>query len=638
MARFDVGLEATPTTTIGRGPAIIDTSALAVSQIAEAFAKQFVSEKFRQQESQKKDATSAALSGLQTDILKVGQAVESGEMNLSRGNIVTRQRLIEFITQNPSLSKEAGELYSATTKNAGLTAGKSEAQLRQEQFLSSRKDLADAGWVRQDASPDEVSKQLDKFQQNNRALKELQDAQRQLTFTAGREDLDASRKKAINEETKQVAKQSIRSLVNAQHSRVLAQVNQWNKELSDGNRQQIFEQADALKREILAGIPSVPQTFLSREEVDSMIGVILSPIDVLKERSEKNMSAKWAQDRIDTTTTIAREDALQNPGMLKLHTFSKLVGEATLSRLSTNVIYQDYMSNLINDKGGKGTSDVPKQVLSDVKDTVISAANSKQLLSEEQERVNTDMGSLISGVLKDAVTDSAQGNIQKPSDINHIMDMLSDPAVASKIVNGEVVLDDRARVKASNVVSAEYVSKLVPTTKKVLSEPVPSGIPSIEGKSMGELYSLEVDLKSGALVATLKPEAIEAHAQSLSKELPDVSIETHRRVASNVLSNFSKSKDLKNLVTNINRSAKVMATLNREENPSSVIDSLVVGLLGGNPVEEVPKSNADTEALINTLPDEAKERFNSLEPDVQEELKQLSPDQIRGMVSLMAPK
>lgn len=638
MARFDVGLETQPTTTVGRAPAVVDTSALAVAQLAEAFAGQYFSEQAELKKQEKKDAASALVAGLQTDILKLGQSVESGEKTLSQGNVLARQLTIETITANPSLSSELSKVYVDSAKAAGLTAGKSEAQLRQEQFLENRKALSDGGWVASDAGEVEVNSQLKAFQKYRGAVRDLEDSQRMLRYTMSREELDTNRKRAISDQAKENARMSIRQIVNSQAARVRALASRWNKELTDGNRQDIFEQADALRREVLAGIPPRDQLFLSDEEVDAMVGVMLQPLDTLKERAEKNMTAKWAQDRIDTTVKLATEDALQNTGIKKLHVWSSLVGETTLSRLATNTVYANYMGTLLDGKGGAGTTNVPKSISKEVISSIIDGANAKPLTSEDAQSINQGTENAVNGVLKDLITDDAQGRIVKPADVENGMRLLSDPAVSKKIISGEIKLDANTQNKARRIVQEEYINKLIPTTRAVLSEPAPSGIAAIEGKAMGNLVNLTS--KNGVLSFEIKPEVIEEHAKLLKKEIPGVDIEQHRRAAERTFNSFSKIKDMKSLVTNINRAANVMSTLNRSSNTSESLDQLVGGLLntGSSEPEQKVETNEKTKELIDGLPAQSRESFNSLPEETQMEILKMSPEQIQKVVSLLAPE
>lgn len=578
MPRFDVGLESQPTTTIGSAPAVVDTSSLAVAQLAEAFAGQYLSQQQKQKEQEQKDAASIALAGLQTQVLKLGEAAETGELSLSKANIKGRQRLVEFIVNNPSLSKEAGQLYSATAKTAGLTAGKSDAQLRQEQFVQTRDQMVQQGWVSADATPQQVELMLPSLQKYNRSRQELVDLQKQLTFATGKEALDAGRVRAINEQAKQKAMQSLRSLANAQHSRVIGLVSQWNQQLTDGNRQQIFEQADALKRELLAAMPSVPQSFLSRDEVENIMNTVISPIDILKERADKNMTVKWAQDRIDSTVAISTEDALARKGLLKLHTWSRLVGEATLGRLNQNVEYQNYMGDLHALKGGKGTQDVSKATLQEAVQSAIDSASTKPLTSQDQEILNEGTQNSIEGILQDVVTDDAQGRINKPNDIDHVMKLMSDPAITKKILDGTVALSDNTKQKVTRVVQDEYINKLVPATKDVFTSNL--GTAPFEKERVSDIVNLEK--VNGVLTVTVKPEAIERREKMRVAESPFFETKEGAKLnAPRDIEKMEKIKDLRNLVANINRSARVMATLNKEQDTSKVLDTLFLGLVGG---------------------------------------------------------
>lgn len=626
MARFDVGLESVPTTTIGRAPAIVDTSSLAVTQLAGAFIGQYLKEK-------EQNASSRLMAGLQTDILKIGQAVERGERTLSQGNVMARQLTIEAITANPALSEGISELYTKTSKSAGLSAGKSEAQLRQEQFLEVRKDLADKGWLTANATEQEVSNQLKALQKYNQGVTELQDQQRQLTFTQGREELDANRKRAINEQIKDNARTSIRKVVNAQADRVRFHVNKWNQELTDGNRQQIFEQANALRSEILSSIPPREQLFLSDEEVSGMVGILLEPLDILKDRADKNMTAKWAQDRIDTTVALSTEDALRDPGVKKLSTWSRLVGEATLARLATNVTYARYMGPLLDGKGGKGTEGVPAEVSNSAVKSIIDAASTAPFNQQDKEIINEGLQNSISGILKDIVTDEAQGRINKPSDVEIGMKLLSDPAVSQKIVSGEIVLDANAKERGKRVLQEEYINKLVPTTRSLLSEPLKG---DLKGKTLGDLFSLEKE--NGVLTAKIKPEAVSARAEELKQANPGVALFNPEALAEKEIRAFGKTKDLNTLVTNMNRAARVMATLNSTDNVDPILDTLVIGTLGGTPEEEAePVANPKTQNLLEELGPDAKERFNSLSEENKQAILAMSPKQIQQLVSLLAP-
>lgn len=632
MANFEETLSAVPTTTVGASPAIIDTSALAVAKLAEAFTGQFLDFKQKKAKQKKVDAEGKVLASLQSDILALGTAADQGSINLTEANVRARKRTQQALAQNPNLSKEIGKVFTQTRTSSGLSSGKTNSQLVQEERVRRSQDLIDRGWLASGATLDEADALFPVLKQQLQAEDSMKQHVAEVSAIQGDLSLNAAQRDAKLKTIGDKAKKDIRTVANSQYSRVVQEVNRLNRLVGtdDGSRQSVFEQLEVLEREIRENIPQVSRSFLDPKEVQAMMGGVFEPIDILKKRINENRTAKWANDNIESTRAIATEKAFQDPKFLLLHTFSRNIGEATVARYSTNVLYQNHMSDLAAGNGGKGTGDVGKEVKVLESQTIKEAAANKELSPED----NITLSNMIEGTIKDLVTDDAQGRISRPADLSAGIDMLSDTNVNRKVASGEIVLDDATLIRGQRIVQDTFISKLAPTIGPALN--FQSNV--FEGKAIGQVYNLAIE--NGVLTVKISPEGqalVEAHRKKIQDEAFEGPTRgTAGRLAVELQEVVAEVDGLQRVVAAANKSARAMATLSKTTKIEPFLQPLIEGLLGGE-VEEEPVIDSKTQELIDTLPEEAAERFNSLDEEQKARILSMSPDEIRNIVSAFAP-
>ena len=131
MAEFDSTLNVVPTQTVGSSPVIIDTSALAVAKLAEAFTGQFFKEKAQAKKEEAGAAKDKVLNGVASFIQRAGAAANTrGGPSLSNSKLKVNNFLASTLAANPQLTTEIGKIASSNISSSGLGAGKSQAVLQ----------------------------------------------------------------------------------------------------------------------------------------------------------------------------------------------------------------------------------------------------------------------------------------------------------------------------------------------------------------------------------------------------------------------------------------------------------------------------------------------------------------------------
>lgn len=582
MANFEETLSVVPTTTVGASPAIIDTSALAVAKLAEAFTGGFLDFKQKEAKQESINAEGKVLSSLQSDILSLGTAADQGSITLTEANVRARQRTQQALAQNPGLSKDIGKIFSNTRTSAGLSAGKTNAQLIQAEKVRRTQDLVDRGWLASGATLEEADALFPVLQQQLKAEDSMKQHVAEVSAISSDLSLEAkvrdSKLDAINDK----AKKDIRSVANAQYSRVTQEVNRLNRLAGsdEGSRRDVFEQLESLEREIRENIPQVSRSFLEPSEVQAMMGAVFEPISILKKRINENRTAKWAKDNIDSTTAVATEKALQDPKFLLLHTFSRNIGESTVSRYTANKLYQNHMSSLSIGNGGTGTKNVPSSVKNLESQTIKEAAASKDLSTDD----NETLSNMIEGTIRDIVTDDAQGRINRPSDLSVGIDMLSDTNVNRKVASGEIVLDEATLERGQRIVQDTFLSQLAPAVRPTLG--FQSNV--FEGKALGQVYDLKIE--NGVLTVQISPEGqalIEVHRKKIQEEAFEGPTRgSAGRLAVELQEVNAEVEGLQRVVAAANKSARAMATLSKTTKVEPFLRPLIEGLLGAELIGE----------------------------------------------------
>ncbi len=613
MAEFNSDLNVVPTQTVGQSPVIVDTSSLAVAKLAEAFTGQFFAEKAQ--------AKKRVLGEVASFIQRTGASANmKGGPSLSQAKLKVNTFLASTLANNPQLTAEIGKVASSNLSTSGLSAGKSQAVLRQEQEVAVKEELIRQGKISPLATEEDIVELVPALQKQNAAETELKRLAVQF-------ETEQKNKKAINANTLDLMKTEVRKIAVGEHERVSLIVKRLNEVTGDdvGSRKEAEGQLDALEAEIRGKVSGTAGSLFNQTEIDGMLSGVLSPINALRKRINENRSAKWANDQLTTMKATNDVDFYRDDDLGKVATLVRNLGPSAVAIFSINKASQKFIGEYLNGKGGKGTEGVTPDTKKAIQSTVKELSVKKDLDEQGKE----DLANLVEGTLKDLVTDNAQGRVTSPKDLTQAIDILADPNLNKKVASGEIVLNPETVARGERVIQETFLSKLLPSIRKQMALP----IKTIEGKPLGSL--VDVKFENGVLTIDLTEEA--KKTRSLRESVMAFSYKSSSGLnKKHIRDEEAALKDLRSLVASINKVAVAKATLDGTSKTEGIIKPLVESLLGGE--VETPKKDNRTEALINTLSPEAAERFNSLSTEQQTLISSMSPDEIRNIVSTFAPQ
>ena len=641
MATFDSTLNVVPTQTTATSPAIIDTSALAVAKLAESFTGQFLQFKDKEKKDAALDAKNKVLSDVAVGITKLGTAAESGQITLTQARVQRGDLVAQAMTANPSLAAEITKISGSASTNVGLSTGKTQAQIAQDQKVALKKDMVEIGWVSPEASESEVNELAPKLQAKLQSQENLKVLGKELTVARSQIGLETEQEAAVTRKISDKMKNEVRTIAVSEHGRIAVEVQRLNRTTGTDTAsvQSAVEQLDALEDQLRSSVSGTASAFLKQDDIDDILAGVLEPIAILKQRFNEGKASKWATFEINKSKSETDVEFLSDPINSRLSAFSRNIGQSVLATQIVENQANRYIAPLMAGKGGTGTQDVTPKTKQQSVELIKEGARQDTLKQEDQD----SLSKLVSGTLKDVVTDDAQGRVNSPKDIATTIEMLADPAVNKKVASGEIVLGIDELQRAEAVIRDQYLGKLVPVTNQVLNTPSP-----FEGQqSIGEAFDFNIE--NGVLVVNFTPEAKEqiAKANVLRRESKPFPASERTILITDaaklVIDVRNSMNDMKQVVASANKAARAMATLNRSTKFEPILKSVLTGILGGEVKEKQPelpkKTTPDprTEELIKGLEPASLERFNKLKPEDQSRILSMSPNQIQQAAGLLAP-
>ncbi len=640
MAKFDSTLNVVPTQTTASSPVVVDTSALAVAQLAEAFTGQFAAFKVKEKKQDAEDASNKVLAGVASGIQKLGAAAESGQITLSQARVQMTDLVSSTIVANTSLTEEISKIAASSRTSSGLGAGKSQAQLAQERQVDTKKAMVDIGWVSPDATDSEVNELVPKLQMKQQSQENLRVLSAELAAANADATLQGTKGAAVKAAIQDKMKTEVRTIAVAEHARISTEVQRLNRVTGtdSASRQDAVEQLDALEDSLRAGVSGAANAFLNQDEIDNMLSGVLQPISILRQRFNENRPAKWANDHIAGSKAKTDVEFFSDRGRQVLSSFSRNVGPSVVGTFFVEKTAEEFMGDLLIGKGGKGTEGVDPKTLIEADKLIETAAKKQDLNEEDQESLSNS----VSGMLQNIVVDNALGRVNSPKDIAMVVNRLADPNVNQKVVSGELDLSLEDRQRGLAVIRDQYIDQLLPATNKILNLKSP-----IEGQqSIGE--SFDFNIENGVLVVNLNPESQEIFkkASTLAVQPKSLDKATFQEQSKAISLRFDVNralKDMKQVVASVNKAARASATLNKTSKFEPMLKDFMTGLLGGEvqedtPKKAAPKANPETQKLINELTPEQQETFKKLSPEQVSFVSSLSPEAIQNLVSLSAPQ
>lgn len=582
MAQFDTNLEATPTQTVGSSPVVISQEGLGIAQAAQAFTGMFLDFKAKEKKQEVEDARAKLLAGVTNDIIALGQASEQqGGLSLQQAKVGSLNVVRQAIERNPSLTKEIQEAAASARTLTGLGGGKTSAQLRAEEFTDRRKAIIESGRGNSQMTDNEVAAlepSLQAQQQSENTLKQI--AQQHSVALSGL-NLDKNQKDAINARTEELLKTEVRKIAVSEQemfSTLAESLLRQNGDSIEG-RKKTVEALEARAAQIRAQVGGAANAFLKQDEIEDMLAGVLGPIDILRKSVEEGKDIRWINKSIELHKSQATLEFYNDPNLKKLAILSKELGPTVFETYAKETAVRDYIGKIVNDGGGSGTDGIAPEDKQKAVEFIKEFAKNSKLSDSAKE----DLNSSISGVIKDAVTDNAQGRLVKPGSIGNVIDMLSDPTINQKVANGSIVVSEDDRQRGRVVVQTVYADKIEPKIREIFSTPSPL----LDGQPVGNFYTPTI--KGGALTMELSPEGKklkEAFNTKLRESVP-VSVGSSLETSANkqLLRDRERDvkilKDINDMVKAANSVGMAMATLNKQTDPSSTLNELMEGILSG---------------------------------------------------------
>lgn len=580
MAQFDTNLEATPTQTVGSSPVVISQEGLGIAQAAQAFTGMFLDFKAKEKKQEVEDARAKLLAGVTNDIIALGQASEQqGGLSLQQAKVGSLNVVRQAIERNPSLTKEIQEAAASARTLTGLGGGKTSAQLRAEEFTDRRKAIIESGRGNSQMTDNEVAAlepSLQAQQQSENTLKQI--AQQHSVALSGL-NLDKNQKDAINARTEELLKTEVRKIAVSEQemfSTLAESLLRQNGDSIEG-RKKTVEALEARAAQIRAQVGGAANAFLKQDEIEDMLAGVLGPIDILRKSVEEGKDIRWINKSIELHKSQATLEFYNDPNLKKLAILSKELGPTVFETYAKETAVRDYIGKIVNDGGGSGTDGITPEDKQKAVEFIKEFAKNSKLSDSAKE----NLSSSISGVIKDAVTDNAQGRLVKPGSIGNVIDMLSDPTINQKVANGSIVVSEDDRQRGRVVVQTVYADKIEPKIREIFSTPSPL----LDGQPVGNFYTPAI--KGGVLTMELSPEGKklkEAFNTKLRESVP-VSVGSSLETSANkqLLRDRERDvkilKDINDMVKAANSVGMAMATLNKQTDPSSTLNELMEGIL-----------------------------------------------------------
>lgn len=433
------------------------------------------------------------IQGFREQQLLVSEAVEQGRLTAAQGTSRMRSNLLKYTSGNPLYADDIQSVHKEIVTTSGLGKEVVEGSTEDQAFEKVTSDAITSGFVKQNATPDQVQEGVNLYLDDLAAQRELSRVQAETTLQSSKLGITSAQMSIDKNRNTIRSQQALTSLASTQTPKFRLQMNQLVEDLRTGKIDQ--EEALILAQDSMSSVES----FLSQVGVEAggdYINALAGPIKNIYENTVKHLKGEFSlavlENRNATATATATAGWLSDPERAKIVAGSRLFPNSDVVKFTTRTT-ESIANYLKAGTSERGMMDVfptdetsvegYRSYLKGILTPNIHLMLNGNLDEETTNELNQNIGNMIKSI------PAYSGKAENLSDFKELTDFLADPSVFGRYVekaggiptdsaaNAYKILQEQYEIRVVDVVKREYTNYLAQ-----ISSVAPTGNPYVIGK------------------------------------------------------------------------------------------------------------------------------------------------------------